>query len=67
MTRLTQRRHSTCQKISRLNRTDSGPNDRRKHGLKIQLTEINEEIHKTVIQSKVRLFLFDLLIVLPNF
>lgn len=53
MTRLTQRRHSTCQKINRLARTNSGPADTRKNGLQLQLTEINEEIHKTVIQSKV--------------
>lgn len=52
MTRLTQRRHSTCQKMNRLARTNSGPADTRKNGLQLQLTEINEEIHKTVIQSK---------------
>ena len=53
MTRLAQRRHSTCQKINRLKRQNSGPNEQRRHGLKQQLNEINEEMHKTFIQSKV--------------
>ena len=54
MTRLAQRRHSTCQKMNRLKRQNSGhENEQRRHGLKQQLNEINEEMHKTFIQSKV--------------
>jgi len=53
MTRLAQRRHSTCQKMNRLKRQNSGhENEQRRHGLKQQLNEINEEMHKTFIQSK---------------
>ena len=63
MTRLTQRRHSTCQKMNRLDRKNSGKNtsghtssfgSNRTLGLKKQLDQIDTEIHETVIQSKVR-------------
>jgi hypothetical protein len=61
MTRLTQRRHSTCQKMNRLDRKNSGKNtsghtsgfgSNRTLGLKKQLDQIDTEIHETVIQSK---------------
>ena len=55
MTRLTQRRHSTSQKISKMNfdskKSQTGVKVR-KSGLQNDLSEINEEIKQTVFYSK---------------